>query len=72
MTVDQQVVRIVAAVLGTSPGEVEGATPLRDWSQLATINDETCMALNINIGTMVAGQCRTVGEYVTLVRTICG
>lgn len=32
------------------------------------INDEACLALNLNISAGRAGQCQTVGQYVELVQ----
>ncbi|WP_156167936.1 acyl carrier protein [Lampropedia cohaerens] len=69
MKVDQQVLRIVAEVLGVHAEDVDVDLPLRDWGQVCRINDETCMVLNINIGTQLASQCRTVGDYLRLVRS---
>jgi len=68
MSIDQQVIRIAAEVLGISPGELQLDAPLQDWGHKSIINDETCMALNINISTQLASQCRSIAEYLDLVK----
>ncbi|RMW99138.1 hypothetical protein EBQ26_04910 [Allofranklinella schreckenbergeri] len=65
--IDQQVMRIAAQVMGVAVADIEAHTPIAHWSDKATINDETCIALNLNISTQSASQCRTVGEYCELV-----
>ncbi|THT98992.1 hypothetical protein E9531_12955 [Lampropedia puyangensis] len=71
MSIDQQVIQIAAEVMGVGPQELELDAPLRDWGHKTTINDETCLALNINISTQSASQCRSIAEYLDLVKTTC-
>ena len=66
-TIENAIARIAAQVLGIDPQDVSAATPI-PGSRMQEINDETCMALNINISASRAGQCQTVGQYVQLVQ----
>lgn len=68
MSIDQQIIRIAAEVLGLPPDELQLDAPLQDWGHKSIINDETCMALNINISTQSASQCRSIAEYLALVK----
>lgn len=70
MSIEQQILHIVAQVLGCPSGDIDAHTPIRDWLKMTIINDETCLALNINISTQSASQCRTVGEYLHLVHSM--
>lgn len=70
MSIDQHVIRIAAEVMGIAPGELQLDAPLQDWGHKSTINDETCMALNINISTQSASQCRSIAEYLALVKNM--
>lgn len=66
-TIGQHIARIAAEVMGVPASEIDADTPITHWSDKATINDETCIALNLNISTQSASQCRTIGEYSQMV-----
>lgn len=66
-TIERAIAHIAAQVLGIDPQDVSAATPI-PGSLMHEINDEACLALNINISTSRAGQCRTVGQYTDLVQ----
>ncbi|PAT31467.1 hypothetical protein CLI92_11870 [Vandammella animalimorsus] len=70
MSIELQVFHIVSQVLECPRGDIDAHTPIRDWLKMTIINDETCLALNINISTQSASQCRTVGEYLRLVQSM--
>lgn len=66
MTIEDQIKLIVRQQTGRS--EVDDETPLR-WDEWLHVNDEVCLALNLNIGTAEASKCRTVSNYIKLVRS---
>lgn len=66
-TIERAIMNIAAQTLGIDPQDANAATPI-PGSRMQEINDETCLALNINISASRAGQCQTVGQYVELVQ----
>ncbi|RMX08544.1 hypothetical protein D8I35_05565 [Corticibacter populi] len=68
MTHEQQIRLIAAETMGVPVSEVSDDTQITDWRHMTIINDETCIALQINISASDAAQCRTVGDYIALVR----
>ncbi|MDO4705730.1 MAG: hypothetical protein Q4A98_05930 [Comamonadaceae bacterium] len=66
-TIERAIAHIAAQVLGIDPQDVSAASPI-PGSLMHEINDEACLALNLNISASRAGQCQTVGQYVELVQ----
>lgn len=67
-TIESIVRNIVAQALEMEPADVNNETRIADWLINANINNDVCLYLNINIKATEAAQCRTVGQYVELVK----
>ncbi|WP_130466459.1 hypothetical protein [Corticibacter populi] len=66
MTLERQIALIIGRETGLQ--DVGPETRL-DWQQARDVNDTVCIQLNLNIGTIEAMHCRTVGDYIELVRS---
>lgn len=67
MTPEATIIQIIAQHAQLGLGDVSDDTAL-NWSLISDINNDVCLALLANISTPDALACKTVGQYITLVR----
>lgn len=66
MTIEPTILESVATHLGMPRHEINAETAI-GWQSMGEINNDVCFALMVNISTVDAMACKTVGDYAALV-----
>lgn len=68
MTVNDHIRLIAAEQFGKTVDEITRDTPIGSVDDAVRINDNTCLLLSMNINVVDASNCKTIGDYMDLVK----